>query len=208
MASKVASRAFAEKFGAVSLSFFTAFEKAFTQCRKDSYVNLCVHPVAKAPALFCVTNVCNINEAGDLKEQRKVGDSGEAKNGLYTKSAMVHFGNVTNNRLENATGRLKDQAHCSHKLEHAIQRVPRNAEWLMRESGMQTLYHRDLRHFLEAPRPSRKRKGLLAARSAKRASYDVDLDRSTESQRNVSRKTVRVRVRVRVRVQGGTTREP
>ncbi|KAG5448709.1 hypothetical protein CSKR_113038 [Clonorchis sinensis] len=42
--------------------------------------------------------------------------------------------------------------------------------------------------------PFKKRKGVLATRSAKRASYDVHLDRSTESQNSVSRKSVCVRV--------------
>ncbi|GAA57088.1 hypothetical protein CLF_112126, partial [Clonorchis sinensis] len=42
-------------------------------------------------------------------------------------------------------------------------------------------------------RPVQKRKGVLATRSAKRVSYDVDLDRSTESKHSVSRRSVFVR---------------
>ncbi|GAA54559.1 hypothetical protein CLF_103842 [Clonorchis sinensis] len=47
---------------------------------------------------------------------------------------------------------------------------------------------------LYASGPSKKRKGVLAIRPAKRASYDVDLDRSAESQHSVSRNSVCVRV--------------
>ncbi|GAA48641.1 hypothetical protein CLF_101860 [Clonorchis sinensis] len=43
-------------------------------------------------------------------------------------------------------------------------------------------------------RPTKKREGALATRSAKRASYEVDLDRSAESQHSVSRKSLCVRV--------------
>ncbi|GAA57629.1 hypothetical protein CLF_112991, partial [Clonorchis sinensis] len=46
----------------------------------------------------------------------------------------------------------------------------------------------------KASGPSKKRIGVLATRSAKGASYDVDLDRSAESQHSVSRKFVFVRV--------------
>ncbi|GAA54286.1 hypothetical protein CLF_113563 [Clonorchis sinensis] len=188
---------------------------------------------------------------------------------IHAHSGMVHFGSVINNRLENANGRLKDWVHHD-TLEHAIQKVSRHAEWLMREFEMHTSYHCDRRQIIEGdgydlnvvcrmttyacslvlrylgPRPPRmpygsvgtnkllpvtagvqriayhitptvmmvklarcavvlfrlvlqagpseKRKGVLATRSAKRASCDVDLDLSAESQHSVSRKSVCVRV--------------
>ncbi|TGZ69987.1 hypothetical protein CRM22_003423 [Opisthorchis felineus] len=68
---------------------------------------------------------------------------------VHAQSGMVHFGNVTNNRLENANGRLKDRVHHSDTLEHAIQKVSRHAEWLMREFEMHTSYHCDRRQILE-----------------------------------------------------------
>ncbi|KAG5444072.1 hypothetical protein CSKR_204069 [Clonorchis sinensis] len=46
----------------------------------------------------------------------------------------------------------------------------------------------------KASGPSEKRKDVLATRSTKRASYDVDLNRSAESHHSVSRKSVCVRV--------------
>ncbi|GAA54049.1 hypothetical protein CLF_111999, partial [Clonorchis sinensis] len=41
---------------------------------------------------------------------------------VHAQSGMVHFGNVTSNRLENANGRLKDRVHHADTLEHAIQK--------------------------------------------------------------------------------------
>ncbi|GAA57419.1 hypothetical protein CLF_112695, partial [Clonorchis sinensis] len=68
---------------------------------------------------------------------------------VHAQSGMVHFGNVTNNRLENANGRLKDRVHHTDTLEHAIQKVFRHAEWLMREFEMHTSYHCDRRQIPE-----------------------------------------------------------
>ncbi|GAA56447.1 hypothetical protein CLF_110911 [Clonorchis sinensis] len=65
---------------------------------------------------------------------------------VHAQSGMVHFGNVTNNRLENANGRLKDPVHHADTLEHAIQKVSRHAEWLIREFEMHTSYHCDRRN--------------------------------------------------------------
>ncbi|GAA49484.1 hypothetical protein CLF_103123 [Clonorchis sinensis] len=62
---------------------------------------------------------------------------------VHAQSGMVHFGNVTNNRLENANGRLKDRVHHADTLEHAKQTVSRHAEWLMWE------YHCDRRQIIE-----------------------------------------------------------
>ncbi|GAA48388.1 hypothetical protein CLF_101544 [Clonorchis sinensis] len=42
---------------------------------------------------------------------------------VHAQSGMVHFGNVTDNRLENANGRLKDRVHHADTLEHAIQKT-------------------------------------------------------------------------------------
>ncbi|GAA50514.1 hypothetical protein CLF_104671 [Clonorchis sinensis] len=62
---------------------------------------------------------------------------------------MVHFGKVTNNRLQNATGRLKDRVHHADTLEHAIQKVSRHTEWRMREFEMHTSYYCDRRQIIE-----------------------------------------------------------
>ncbi|KAG5452355.1 hypothetical protein CSKR_105219 [Clonorchis sinensis] len=56
--------------------------------------------------------------------------------------------NVTNNRLENANGRLKDRVHHFGTLEHAIQKVSRHAEWFMREVGMQISQFQTVRTIL------------------------------------------------------------
>ncbi|GAA48192.1 hypothetical protein CLF_101296 [Clonorchis sinensis] len=68
---------------------------------------------------------------------------------VHAQSGMFHFGNVTNNRLENAEGRLKDRVHHADTLEHAIKKMSRHAEWLMREFEMHTSYHCDRRQILE-----------------------------------------------------------
>ncbi|GAA51446.1 hypothetical protein CLF_106150 [Clonorchis sinensis] len=60
---------------------------------------------------------------------------------VHAQSGMNHFGNVTNNRLEKANSRLKYQVHHADTLQHAIQKVSRQAEWLMREFEMHTSYH-------------------------------------------------------------------
>ncbi|KAG5448017.1 hypothetical protein CSKR_106612 [Clonorchis sinensis] len=67
---------------------------------------------------------------------------------IHARSGMVHFGNVTNNRLENANGRLKDRVHRADTLEHSIKKVSRNAEWLVREFEMHTPYHCERRQIL------------------------------------------------------------
>ncbi|KAG5443965.1 hypothetical protein CSKR_103787 [Clonorchis sinensis] len=43
---------------------------------------------------------------------------------IHAHSGMVHFGNVTNNRLGNADGRLKDQAHHADTLNTPDKRCP------------------------------------------------------------------------------------
>ncbi|GAA56094.1 hypothetical protein CLF_109895, partial [Clonorchis sinensis] len=68
---------------------------------------------------------------------------------VNAQSGMVHFVNVTNNRLENAEGRLKDRVHHADTLKHAIQKVSRQAEWLMRQFELHTSYHCDRREILE-----------------------------------------------------------
>ncbi|GAA51833.1 hypothetical protein CLF_106853 [Clonorchis sinensis] len=66
---------------------------------------------------------------------------------VYAQFGMVHFGNVTNNRLGNADGRLKDRVHHADTLENAIQKMSRHAEGLMRESEVHTSYHCDRRNY-------------------------------------------------------------
>ncbi|KAG5447081.1 hypothetical protein CSKR_108822 [Clonorchis sinensis] len=62
---------------------------------------------------------------------------------------MVHFDTTTNNRLESASGPLKKQTHHLYTLEHAIQKVPRHAEWLMRHCKNYTSFHSDQNGSLE-----------------------------------------------------------
>ncbi|GAA54916.1 hypothetical protein CLF_106122 [Clonorchis sinensis] len=70
------------------------------------------------------------------------------------------------------------------------------AKWLTQEYEIRASYHCDRREILEGDgyvlnvvcriiTPSRKRTDVLAKRSAKRACYDVNLDRSRESQYSV-----------------------
>ncbi|GAA53705.1 hypothetical protein CLF_110828 [Clonorchis sinensis] len=68
---------------------------------------------------------------------------------VHTQSGTVHFGNLTNSRLENTNGRLKDQVHHADTLQHAIQRVSRQEEWLTREFEMHTSHHFDRRQILQ-----------------------------------------------------------
>ncbi|GAA56765.1 hypothetical protein CLF_111474 [Clonorchis sinensis] len=59
---------------------------------------------------------------------------------VRAQSGIVHCCGVAN-YLGNAKGRLKDRVHHADKLELAIQKVSRQAEWLMRELEMHTSYH-------------------------------------------------------------------
>ncbi|GAA53550.1 hypothetical protein CLF_110478 [Clonorchis sinensis] len=61
-------------------------------------------------------------------------------------------GTVTNNRLENATGRLKRRVHHADSLEHAIQEVIQHSKWLMREYEMHITYYCDRRKIREGDR--------------------------------------------------------
>ncbi|GAA51168.1 hypothetical protein CLF_105670 [Clonorchis sinensis] len=71
---------------------------------------------------------------------------------IYAQPGLVHFGNVTNNRLENAKGLLKRRLHHADSLEHAIQKVSQHSEWLMREYEMHTTYYCDRRKIRERDR--------------------------------------------------------
>ncbi|KER30373.1 hypothetical protein T265_13188, partial [Opisthorchis viverrini] len=68
---------------------------------------------------------------------------------IHAQRGLVHFGNVTNNRLENANGRLKRRVHHSDSLEHAVLKVAHHSEWLMREYEMHTTYCCDRREIRE-----------------------------------------------------------
>ncbi|GAA51024.1 hypothetical protein CLF_105452 [Clonorchis sinensis] len=68
---------------------------------------------------------------------------------VHPQSGMFHFGHMTNNRLEDANGRLKDRVRHADTLGHAIQKVSRHADWPMREFEMHTSYHCDRRQILE-----------------------------------------------------------
>ncbi|GAA56919.1 hypothetical protein CLF_111829 [Clonorchis sinensis] len=243
MASEVAAQAFAEKFGTVSFSSFTAFEDALNQYMKDNYVvflskylydrlpvsrRLTEDELGTCRALLkygtpsCEVRQFVADEFGKIlatqdiynyRREVSTGSVGQRKVTLVTcfsrwqqkalfrhfsdvvnvdgthatnrfgfrqdlqllhrtdprlvsyltarwlyitreravhaHSEMVHFGNVTNNRLENANGRLKDRVHHANTLEHAIQKASRHAEWLMREIEMHTSYHCDRRQILE-----------------------------------------------------------
>ncbi|KAG5444555.1 hypothetical protein CSKR_108081 [Clonorchis sinensis] len=65
------------------------------------------------------------------------------------RTRIVCNGSVTKNRLENDYGRLKDRLHLSDTLEHALQKVYRHAERLMREFEMHTSHHCDRWQILE-----------------------------------------------------------
>ncbi|KER22051.1 hypothetical protein T265_14950, partial [Opisthorchis viverrini] len=68
---------------------------------------------------------------------------------IHAQRGLVHFGNVTNNRLENANGRLESHVHHSDSLEHAVLKVAHHIEWLMREYEMHTNYCCDRREIRE-----------------------------------------------------------
>lgn len=61
---------------------------------------------------------------------------------------MVHFGNTTNNRLENANGRLKKRTYHNISIQHAIQRVSNHSAALLREYELHATYHCDRREVL------------------------------------------------------------
>ncbi|KER34288.1 LOW QUALITY PROTEIN: hypothetical protein T265_12459 [Opisthorchis viverrini] len=102
--------AFVEKFVGVSFPSSTAFGKISNEYMKDNFV---IFVLIEAPTIFCITNGCTTNAAGALQDQRKAVESEEASK---PSSGMVHFGNVTNNRLENTNGRLNDRVHHSDTL--------------------------------------------------------------------------------------------
>ncbi|GAA50949.1 hypothetical protein CLF_105298, partial [Clonorchis sinensis] len=68
---------------------------------------------------------------------------------IHAQHELVHSENVTNNRLENANGRLKRRMQHADSLEHAIQKVFQHSEWLMREYEMHTTYYCDGREIRE-----------------------------------------------------------
>ncbi|GAA53580.1 hypothetical protein CLF_110557, partial [Clonorchis sinensis] len=68
---------------------------------------------------------------------------------IHAQHGLVHFGNVTNNHVENPNGRLKRRLHHADSLEHAIQKVFQHSEWLMREYEMHTTYYCDRREIRE-----------------------------------------------------------
>ena len=41
---------------------------------------------------------------------------------IHAQNNLVHFGNRTNNRIENANRRVKIGLHCKHRLTHTIQK--------------------------------------------------------------------------------------
>lgn len=67
---------------------------------------------------------------------------------IHAQKGLVHFGNTTNNRLENANGRLKRHTHHKDRLVHAIQKVSRHCEWLIREYEMQATYRCDRKEMI------------------------------------------------------------
>ncbi|GAA49428.1 hypothetical protein CLF_103053 [Clonorchis sinensis] len=190
----VASHVFVEKFGAAFFSSFTAFGKALNQYMKNGYVVF-----VRSFSIRCTNAVLRY----------------EWPSGEFENSATLKTGTP----------------------EHAIQKVSRNAEWLVREFEMHTSYHCGRREILEGdgrfldvvcqmttyawsvvlrrfgPRPPKLHYGsggknksclysgcnlmimsdsmiihklginiiiIIATRSAKKAFYDADLDRSTD----------------------------
>jgi hypothetical protein len=63
---------------------------------------------------------------------------------VHVQTGLVHFGNMANNRLENANGRLKKHTHHADRLEHAVQ-VSLHAERLLQEYEVHAIYRCDKR---------------------------------------------------------------
>lgn len=61
----------------------------------------------------------------------------------YAQAGLVHFGNTTNNRVENANLRLKKVTHASDRLELAVRKVWNLSEVLLKEFQMQATYYCD-----------------------------------------------------------------
>ncbi|KER19358.1 hypothetical protein T265_11846 [Opisthorchis viverrini] len=85
-----------------------------------------------------------------LEESGLIGRRITRKWAVYAQSGIIHFDNVTNNRLANADGRLENRVHHWDTLEHARQKLSSNAEWLAREYEMHMSYQCDRREILES----------------------------------------------------------
>lgn len=64
---------------------------------------------------------------------------------IHAQAGLVHLGNTTNNRLENANGRVKKVTHHGDRLINAIQKVSKHSEWLMKEFEVQAAEQCDKR---------------------------------------------------------------
>ncbi|GAA48769.1 hypothetical protein CLF_102012 [Clonorchis sinensis] len=266
---------------------------------------LCIHPVLEVPTLFCVTNACTTNSAGDLQGQRNAEKAEEAsklrvfadkkqplrevrqfvadKSGkILTKqdipttagsvdrfcrvgAAYLDF--IVADDMPSVLAKLREagrvlawqseEGHCSHicfsrwqqivlfrrfpdvvnvdgthatnrfGLPSVVENTAPQRRWRSRDKDLgfcvlcdqstttsdrwcatgRVLYHADCCDAEPCPLcgdaphacpkafgPSKKHKGVLATRSAKRAPYDVDLDRGAESQDSASRESVCPRV--------------
>ncbi|GAA57634.1 hypothetical protein CLF_112998, partial [Clonorchis sinensis] len=133
------------------------------------------------------------------------------KPAVQAHSRIFHFGNVNNNRLDNANGRLKKQdrreiMESNDCLLSVVCRMityvfPRfealgtaTSKAALSECWNKQGFSQMLVLSCLAHRPSRKCKGVLANRSAKNSSYDINLDRNTDFQRTASRKSACVRI--------------
>ncbi|CAI2738914.1 unnamed protein product, partial [Dicrocoelium dendriticum] len=67
----------------------------------------------------------------------------------HAQAGLVHFGNTTNNRVENANLRLKKVTHASDGLVAAVRKVWAHSEVLLKESQMHAAFFCDRRQLLE-----------------------------------------------------------
>ncbi|CAH8601619.1 unnamed protein product [Dicrocoelium dendriticum] len=67
----------------------------------------------------------------------------------YAQTGLVHFGNTTNNRVENANLRLKKITHASDRLAVAVSKVWKLSEVLLKEFQMRCTYFCDRHQVFE-----------------------------------------------------------
>jgi hypothetical protein len=63
----------------------------------------------------------------------------------HAQDGLVHFGNLTNNRTENANGRLKHVLNARDRLSHAVHKVWNFSEQLLKEWEMHASFQCDRR---------------------------------------------------------------
>lgn len=69
---------------------------------------------------------------------------------VHAQTDFVHFGNRTNNRIENANGRIKKHTHHRDSLEVALQKIWCYSASVVNEYNLRTFYECDRRLLLDA----------------------------------------------------------